>query len=124
VIAQLRSSDSVLCFGLSSYLLLVGIYSSAISVSEDSKLRQSIRQVAISEPKLLDSIGTAQMEQEIQRRVLTISKQTRTSMVDETGIQSSMTDDDMKQYLEQVIREVKIQKSSTNNNNTTSRHSK
>ena len=103
--------------GLSSYLLLVvlfiavGIYSSAISVSEDSKLRQSIRQVAISEPKLLDSIGTAQMEQEIQRRVLTISKQTRTSMVDETGIQSSMTDDDMKQYLEQVIREVKIQKS-------------
>lgn len=109
--------------GLSSYLLLVGIYSSAISVSEDSKLRQSIRQFANSEPKLLDSIGTTQMEQEIQRRVLTISKQTQTSMVDETGIQSSMTDDDMKQYLEQVIREVKIQKSSTNNNNTTSRHS-
>ena len=42
----------------------------AISVSEDSKLRQSIRHVALREPKLLDSIGIAQMEQEIQKRVL------------------------------------------------------
>ena len=57
--------------GLSSYLLLlIGIYSSAISVSEDSKLRQSIRNSALRETKLLDSIGMAQMEQEIQRRVI------------------------------------------------------
>lgn len=40
-------------FGLASYLLLAGIYSSAISVVEDSKLHQLIRQFAISEPKLL-----------------------------------------------------------------------
>ena len=51
--------------GLSSYLLLVGIYSAAVSVSEDSKLRQSIRSFAIKEYRLLDSIGMAQMEQQI-----------------------------------------------------------
>ena len=34
--------------GLSSYLLLIGIYSSAISVAEDSKLRQTIRKTAIN----------------------------------------------------------------------------
>ncbi len=44
-------------------------------------------------------------------------------MAEETGIQSSMTEDDMKQYLEQVIREVKIQKSSSNNNDKTRHHS-
>jgi hypothetical protein len=93
--------------GLSSYLVLVGIYSSAISVSEDSKLRQSIRQFALRESKLLDSIGTAQMEQEIQRRVLTLTKQNQNRMAEETGIQSSLTDDDVKEYLEQVIEEVK-----------------
>jgi hypothetical protein len=109
--------------GLSSYLLLVGIYSSAISVSEDSKLRQSIRNLAIKETKLLDSIGTAHMEQEIQKRVLELTKRTQDMMAEETGIQSSITEDDMKQYLEQVIREVKIQKSSSNNNNKTSRRS-
>jgi ABC-type multidrug transport system fused ATPase/permease subunit len=93
--------------GLSSYLLLLGVYSSAISVSEDSKLRQSIRNLAIKESRLLDSIGTAHMEQEIQRRVLTLTKQNQNKMEEETGIQSSLTDDDAKEYLEKVIEEVK-----------------
>jgi hypothetical protein len=96
--------------GLSSYLLLLGVYSSAISVSEDSKLRQSIRDFAIKESRLLDSIGTAHMEQEIQRRVWTLTKQNQNKMEEETGIQSSLTDDDVKEYLEQVIEEVKREK--------------
>jgi hypothetical protein len=54
--------------GLASYLVLVGIYSSAISISQDAKLRREIRHLAIKESKLLDSIGTAQMEQEILKR--------------------------------------------------------
>ena len=103
--------------GLSSYLLLLGVYASAISVSEDSKLRQSIRQAALREPKLLDSIGTAQMEQEIQRRVLSVTRKTQALMTEETGIQSSLSEEDMKHYLEQVIREVKTQKTSTRKTN-------
>jgi hypothetical protein len=43
--------------GLSSYLVLVGIYYSAISVAEDSKLRQSIGHFALEEAKLLDSMA-------------------------------------------------------------------
>jgi hypothetical protein len=39
--------------GLSSYLLLLGVYASAISFSEDSKLRQSIRQVALENQNYL-----------------------------------------------------------------------
>ena len=93
--------------GLSSYLILLGVYSSAISVSEDIKLRQSIRNFAIKESRLLDSIGTSHMEQEIQRRVLTLTKQNQNRMVEETGIQSSLSDDDVKEYLVQVIEEVK-----------------
>jgi hypothetical protein len=98
--------------GVSSYLLLLGVYSSAISVSEDSKLRQSIRQVALREPKLLDSIGTAQMEQEIQKRVLAVTRKTQEVLTEETGIQPSLNDDDMKLYLQQVIEEVKKSKTS------------
>jgi hypothetical protein len=37
-------------------------------------------------------------------------------MVEETGVEPSLTDDETKQYLEQVIREVKNQKASTNKN--------
>jgi hypothetical protein len=93
--------------GLSSYLVLLGIYSSAISVSEDSKLRQSIRNFAIKDSRLLDSIGTAHMEQEIQKRVLELTKQNQDRMAEESGIQSSLTEEDMKEYLQQVIEEVK-----------------
>ena len=43
--------------GISSYLILVGIYSSAISVSQDISLRKSIKSHALKEVKLLESIG-------------------------------------------------------------------
>jgi hypothetical protein len=43
-------------------LIFVGIYSSVISMSEDSKLRQVIRKVALNETTLLNSMSTAQME--------------------------------------------------------------
>ncbi len=47
----------------------MGIYSSAISVSLDSKLRQLVRIVAERESKF-ESIGTAQMEHETITKVI------------------------------------------------------
>ena len=44
---------------LASYIFYVGLYSSAISISEDAELRKSVRRTAVDELKLLDSIGTA-----------------------------------------------------------------
>jgi hypothetical protein len=87
--------------------LLVGIYSSAISVSEDSILRQSIRRYAIKESRLLDSIGMAEMEQQIQKKVIEFTRRNQERMGEESGIQSSLTEEDVKSYLEQVINEVK-----------------
>jgi hypothetical protein len=101
---------SVSFTGLSCYLIYTGLYSSAISVSQDAGLRQSIRKSAIKEVKFLESIGTAQMEQELQKRVLTIAKKQSDNMTEETGVQPSLSDDDMKQYLEEVIREIKVRK--------------
>jgi thioredoxin-like negative regulator of GroEL len=93
--------------GLASLLLLVGIYSAAISVSEDTKLRQTIRKLAIKESKLLDSIGSAEMEQEIIKKVDTIAKKQSDIMKEQTGIIPSMNENDVKDYLEQVINEIK-----------------
>jgi hypothetical protein len=107
--------------GLSAYLILFGIYSSAISVSEDSILRQSIRTIAIKESSLLDSIGMAQMEQQIQRKVVEFTKSNQDKMTEETGIQSSVSEEGVKDYLQKVIREVKKQKTppdKPNNGNT------
>ena len=55
------------------------------------------------------------MEQEIQKRVITITKQNQDRMAEESGIQSSLTEEDMKSYLQEVIEE--IQKVRRGNNN-------
>jgi hypothetical protein len=104
---------SVLYVGLTSYLVLIGIYSSAISISEDSKLRSSIRDFAMKEATLLDSIGMAEMEQQIERKVSSFTKQNQDKLVEETGIQSTLTEEDMKQYIDQVIEEVVRKKTGT-----------
>lgn len=101
---------SVSFTGLSCYLIYTGLYSSAISVSQDANLRQSIRRSATKEIKFLGSMGLAQMEQELQKRVLTIAKKNSDIMTEETGVKPSLSEDDMKQYLEEVIREIKVKK--------------
>ncbi|MGA7899825.1 MAG: hypothetical protein WCA39_13295, partial [Nitrososphaeraceae archaeon] len=96
--------------GLASYLILVGIYAAAISVSEDTKLRQSIRKIAVKESSLLDSIGSAEMEQQIEKRVLASTRAAKYSMLEQSGIESSLTEEDMKQYVEIVLSEIKNKK--------------
>jgi hypothetical protein len=56
--------------------------------------------------KLLDSIGTAEMEREIQRKVVVFTKRNQEQMLEETGIASSLTEQDVKEYLELVINDV------------------
>ncbi len=57
--------------------------------------------------KFLESIGSAQMEQEFQKRVLTIAKKNSDIMTEETGVQPSLTEDEIKEYLNMVVNEVK-----------------
>ena len=89
---------------LASYLFTVGLYSSAIAVSQDSSLRTSIRASLL---ELVDNIGTAQMEQEIEKRVLKVAREQQEVLRERSEIESSLTERDMKEYLEQVIKEVK-----------------
>jgi hypothetical protein len=98
---------TILFMGLSSYLILIGIYSSAVSVAHDVKLRQSIRKAVEQQSELLGNIGTAQMEQELQKRVIRFVKEHSDKMTEETGVQSSVAEDDMKQYLNEVLTEIK-----------------
>jgi signal transduction histidine kinase len=99
---------SVSFVGLSSYLILMGIYYSAVSMSEDGELRQTIRKSAVDESKLLVGIGSAQMEQKIEKKVIEMAKDHSDSMIEQTGVQLSLTEHDMKQYLSTVLKEIKI----------------
>ena len=99
--------------GLSSYLYSLGFYFSAIAIAQDSKLRQSIRDIATRESKLLDSIGTAHMEQEIQKRVLKLAKEHEKTLEEQTGVelQQQVEQENIQDYMAEVFAEV--QKSRT-----------
>jgi hypothetical protein len=97
---------SVSFTGLSCYLIYSALYSSAVTVSQDVSLRHSIRKSVSEQSKLLDSIGTAQLEQELQTRVLTIAKKISGKMEEETGVEASMTEEDMKEHIEMVRKEI------------------
>lgn len=88
---------------LSAFLYSIGLYYSAISISADSSLRKLIRKSAL---ELLDDIGTAQMEHELQRRILRMVKENKDKLEERSGIQSSLTEDDAKEYLEIVMNEM------------------
>jgi hypothetical protein len=92
----------------------MGIYSSAISVSQDVKLRQSIRKFAMKESRLLDSIGIAQMEQEIESRVIAMTIKSQDIMTEESGVYSSLNEAEVKQYLDIVLQEIKESKRGNN----------
>lgn len=94
---------------MASCMFTIGFYSSAIAVSQDSSLRTSIRASLL---EIVDKIGTAQMEQEIETRVLKVVKGQQEVLTDQSGIESSLTEDDMRRYLDEVIMEVKKQRPS------------
>lgn len=91
--------------GLSAYLVLLGIYSSAISMSKDANLRREIRRLAIKESKLLDSIGSAQIEDEVRKRVLHIARLNKSDL-EEASVPSALDEEDVNQYLGDVLKEI------------------
>ena len=92
--------------------LYLWILSSSISVANDVSIRKSIRKTAIEQSKLLDSIAYAQMEQEITMKVVKVTREQQNKIVEETGIESSLDENDIKGYLGQVLNEVKGKKGS------------
>ena len=95
---------SISFMGLASYFILLGIYLSAISVSQDEKLRNTIRKTVELEYDMLVKIATSQMNEEIQNKVLEIWKRTDP---DELPAEASLGDTEVKEYIDQVLQEVR-----------------
>jgi antitoxin component HigA of HigAB toxin-antitoxin module len=87
-------------------LILIGLYHSAISVANDVTLRKSIKNSALRKSRLLDSIGTAQMTQEIENKVTKMTADNANRLTEQSGIEPSLTDKEIKSYLDEVLEEL------------------
>jgi hypothetical protein len=94
-------------YGLSTYMILLGLYSSAISVSEDIELRKSIKKSALRESKFLDSMGTAHMERELMKRMVVKAKEEQDEKAQESGIKSSLNEEDILNIVKEAEKDAK-----------------
>lgn len=94
---------------LASYFVLFGLYSSALSLSQDITLRQHLRSMARNDKNLLSSIGTAQMETEVNRAIgelKEVADEQEKELAEKTGIETPIAENEVEDYLKQVIEEV------------------
>ncbi len=61
---------------------------------------------------MLDGIGSAQKEQELERTVMRIMEETSETLKAETGVETSFEKQDVIEYTKDVIREIKNKSSS------------
>jgi hypothetical protein len=93
--------------GLAGYLVMMGVYASAISVANDDELRKAIRRSVEQQSNLLDKIGMAQMHDQIQAKVMTITRNLSSQLKENSNIEASLEEDDeMKEYVEKVLEEI------------------
>ena len=96
-------------YGLSSFLILVGLYASAVSVSQDSNLRRLMLKLATNEMNMLRSMGIAHREAELWRRVNKLKyivEGEEKELKERTGVESSLDEKDLKDYVQEVLEEV------------------
>jgi signal transduction histidine kinase len=93
---------------LCACFISIGWYCMALSLAHDRKLRETIRKQVKDESRFLISIGSAQLEQQIQGKALKAAKEQQALLIEETGVYSSLTENGMKQYATTVIKEIKI----------------
>jgi hypothetical protein len=96
---------NVALIGFSSYFMFLGLYSSTISLSQDSELHRMIRKSAI-ESKFFLKLSDAELENTILNKVQRVKK----VMTTESGITPSLTMDDAKGYLLKVLDEMTNEK--------------
>ena len=97
---------SVATLGLSSYLILVGLYYSAISVSKDIRMRKSILSSVLKDVNFLMKIGSAEVEKETEKMVGKLIDQ----HLEKIPPQIENTTENIKEYVDEIMTEVRRMK--------------
>jgi divalent metal cation (Fe/Co/Zn/Cd) transporter len=98
---------NVLLVGPLSFLILAGLYRSAVTVAQDAKLRQSLRISLRKEVKLLDSIARSEMQKEVENKVFTAVKKNADILEHQSGIEPSLTVEEMHELVESTMKAIR-----------------
>ena len=95
---------TLLLLGISSHMLLVGLLGFAAYVSRDSKLRREIHKELGVDSGLLSNIGLAEMQRQMERKILPIAKKIKLS--DEMKDHMDLSEEDVKIMIDEILKEM------------------
>ena len=97
---------SVSLIGMSCYLIYSGLYSAAQIVSQDLRLLRSIKESVTEQANFLGGIGTAHRNKELESKVLTIAKNLENEIEEASGVETSLTENEVVDYVQYVLKEI------------------
>ena len=71
------------------------------------KLRRSIRNSIEQNLDILDKIGVAEIQTGVEKRIVAFTKALSDEITEDTGVESSLDEQDIKDYMAEVIEETK-----------------
>lgn len=93
--------------GLSSYLLLIGLYSTAVSLSQHARLRKIIRNsIDEQHSKLIDGIGMSELQREIDKKIAPLIQRYAEQMNMQTTLDLTVTEEEVKQYMNEILHDL------------------
>ncbi|MGB0027787.1 MAG: hypothetical protein WBP64_13200 [Nitrososphaeraceae archaeon] len=95
--------STITVMGMSAYMIVLGIYSATVSISNDSELRKSIQRFVRPQSHPLELIASAETEKEIESKVIYILRKRSAELELTTGVEPSLSEDELKAYLKEVL---------------------
>jgi hypothetical protein len=102
------AANSFSLFPISVFMVLFGIYGSALSLSQDIILRKHVKLLARGDQSLLSSIGTAHMENEVVRSVANLKAlvdDEESNLKELSGLDTPMNNEEIRDYVGEIISE-------------------
>jgi hypothetical protein len=96
---------NVLLVGPLSFLILTGLYRSAVSVANDARLRLLVRDTTKKELDLLYDIGSAETTKEIERKVVKIMQKNKDVLTQQSGVEPSLTEKEIQDLVDFIQNE-------------------
>jgi hypothetical protein len=102
--------------GISSYLLMVGIYYAAVSTSINNQIRAMIERSVDKELTFLSNIARSQMEMQIMDKVKTLTKKFAEELTKDSGVGITLQSRQIEEQISFVLKERDILSQKKNNN--------
>ena len=90
---------SISLIGFSCYLIYSGLYSATQTISQDNALLRSIRKSVTEQANFLGGLGSAQRNKELESRVLKIAKNLEEEIEEKSGVETSLTENEVVDYV-------------------------